>query len=399
MKHIQKIGTLLLALALLVALLPLSQTHAIVYTAVSPTTASLGLQEKLSVDEPGAVSPAVTYTLKLSSPMQIYSDGTVTYGDAAGVTYPLANGTTVATVSFTAGEVMGISSATKAYADDPAFIPALQGMRFDRPGIYYWTIEKQITTLSTSYTNHNRAQSTNTGTALVVRVDDIGGTLTPSVNVVATDVAGTSGKPVGNKITLYEDNYTAKVGNLILKKEVTGNQGAKDQYFKFHIEISGLPALAGYTYTVTTTDGLGIVATPKYGENGGSTYTNPTSFTLDASGAASGDVWLKDQEQIVVEDFPQTGKIKITESENTGYTVTNSYVEGTGTPHPGTGNVVDTTMPSGSNLRVVYKNDKASTVPTGVALESLAPLAGVVVALILAAVLVISRFRRSRDAR
>ena len=396
MKHIQKIGTLLLALALLVALLPLSQTHAIVYTAVSPATTSLGLQEKLSVQETGAASPAVTYTLKLSSAMQIYSGGTVTYGEAAGVTNALANGTTVATVSFTAGEVIGISSATKPYADDTAFIAALQGMSFDRPGIYYWTIEKQITSPSTSYTNHNCSQSANTGTALVVRVDDIGGTLTPSVNVVATDVIGTSGKPVGNKINLYEDNYTAKVGNLFLKKEVTGNQGAKDQYFKFHIEVSGLPGLAGYTYTVTTIEGPGIV-TPKYGENGGSTYTNPTSFTLDSSGAASGDVWLKDQEQIIVENFPQSGKIKITESENTGYTVTNSYDDGT--IHNGTGNVVDTTMPSGSNLRVVYKNDKASTVPTGVALESLAPLAGVVVALILAAVLVISRFRRSRDAR
>lgn len=397
MKHIQKIGTLLLALALLVALLPLSQTHAIVYTPVNPTTTSLGLQEKLSVNETGAASPAVTYTLKLSSAMQIYSGGTVTYGEAAGVTNSLASGTTVATVSFTAGEVIGIGSATKTYTDDAAFIAALQGMRFDRPGIYYWTIEKQITSLSTSYTNHNRSQSVNTGTALVVRVDDIGGTLTPSVNVVATDVAGTTGKPVGNKITLYEDNYTAKVGNLFLKKEVTGNQGAKDQYFKFHIEISGLPGLAGHTYAVKTTDGPGIAATPKYGENSGSTYTNPDSFTLDASGAASGIVWLKDQEQIVVENFPQTGKIKITESENTGYTVTNSYDDGT--IHNGTGNEVDTTMPSGSNLRVVYKNDKASTVPTGVALESLAPLAGVVVALILAAVLVISRFRRSRDAR
>ena len=195
---------------------------------------------------------------------------------------------------------------------------------------------------------------------------------------------------------MYEDNYTAKVGNLILKKEVTGNQGAKDQYFKFHIEVSGLPGLAGYTYTVTTTEGPGIVA-PKYGENGGLTYTNPTSFTLDAFGAASGDVWLKDQEQIVVENFPQNGKIKITESENTGYTVTNSYDDGT--VHNGTGNEVNATMPNGGKLRVVYKNDKASTVPTGVALESLAPLAGVVVALILAAVLVISRFRRSRDAR
>ena len=396
MKHIQKIGTLLLALALLVALLPLSQTHAIVYTAVSPTTTSLGLQEKLSVNETGAASPDVTYTLKLSSAMQIYSDGTVTYGEAAGVTNSLANGTTVATVSFTAGEVIGISSATKAYTDDAAFITALQGMSFDRPGIYYWTIEKQITSLSTSYTNYNRSQSADTGTALVVRVDDIGGTLTPSVNVVSTDVVGPSGKPVGNKITLYEDNYTAKVGNLILKKEVTGNQGAKDQYFKFHIEVSGLPGLAGYTYRVTTTEGPGIVA-PKYGENGGSTYTNPTSFTLDASGAASGDVWLKDQEQIVVENFPQNGKIKITESENTGYTVTYSYDDGT--VHNGTGNEVNATMPNGGNLRVVYKNDKASTVPTGVALESLAPLAGVVVALILAAVLVISRFRRSRDAR
>lgn len=396
MKHIQKIGTLLLALALLVALLPLSQTHAIGYTAVSPTTASLGLQEKLSVNETGAASPDVTYTLKLSSAMQIYSDGTVTYGEAAGVKNSLATGTTVATVSFTAGEVIGISSAAKAYTDDAAFITALHGMSFDRPGIYYWTIEKQITSLSTSYTNHNRSQSGNTGTALVVRVDDIGGTLTPSVNVVATDVVGTSGKPVGNKITLYEDNYTAKVGNLFLKKEVTGNQGAKDQYFKFHIEVSGLPGLAGYTYTVTTTEGPGIV-TPKYGENGGLTYTNPTSFTLDSSGAASGDVWLKDQEQIVVENFPQSGKIKITESENTGYTVTNSYDDGT--VHNGTGNEVNATMPNGGNLRVVYKNDKASTVPTGVALESLAPLAGVVVALILAAVLVISRFRRSRDAR
>ena len=394
MKNVKKLATLLLALALLLVLLPVYQANALTYAPVKTSVTTLGLNEKLEVVENGAVNPAVTYTLKLGSAITAFNDGTETYGDTSEVTNALANGTVIGTVSWAASAIAGIGSDTKPY-DDTAFVALLNNMEFDRPGIYYWTIDKEITSLSTNFTNYNRSQSSSTGTALVVRVDDVSGVLTPSVNMVVLD---SSGKPTGNKETTYEDNYTAKVGNLILKKEITGNQGAKDQYFKFHIEVSGLPGLAGHTYAVTTTNGPGITATPKYGENGDNIYTNPTSFTLDSSGAASGDVWLQDQEEIIVENMPQGATIKITESDNAGYTVTYSYDNGS-TVTNGTGNVVDTTMPSGANLRVVYKNDRASTVPTGVTLETMAPLAGVVVALALGAVLIVSRRRRSSKAR
>lgn len=384
------------ALLAVMMLLPFMNVYAAeAYTPVSLTATSLGLQEKVEVDETGAVNPEVTYTLKIASAMQVYTDGTTVYGEESGVTNPLTNGTTVASVSYEPGDITGISSMTKAYEDDAAFITALQGMTFDRPGIYYWTLDKEMTSLSTSFTNHNRSQASGTGTALVVRVDDIGGVLTPSVSVNVTDVLGTSGKPAGNKTTLYEDHYTAKVGNFILKKEVTGNQGAKDQYFKFHVAISGIPGMAGYSYSILTTDGPGIISTPKYNENNGNTYNNPTSVTIAEDGTASFDVWLKDQETIVVENFPQTGVFNISESENTGYTVTYAYDDGT--QHTGSGNDVQVTMPSGSNLRVVYKNDKASTTPTGILLEVAAPAAGILIAAGLGAIVVATKRKKDEQ--
>ena len=149
--------------------------------------------------------------------------------------------------------------------------------------------------------------------------------------------------------------------------------------------------MAGHEYIINTEYGPGITSTPKYGENGGALYENPTSFTIEADGTASTDVWLKHGEQVYVENFPQTGVIEIVESANTGYTVTTNYNDGS--DHPGSGNTVTATMPSG-NLSVTYKNNRASTVPTGINLQKAAPVAGIVLAVALASVLLIGRKRR-----
>jgi len=376
------------------------------YDEVSPkvTAEGLKIEEKLTVIERNATNPQVTYTLTLGAG-KVYKEGNKTYGDIDEVgNIDGVNGKALASVMFNAGVVKGLGDETKVYNIDNEIITAIKALTFDRPGIYYWPITKTVADSSgnanADIPNNNKSQVSSNGTALVIRVDENSGALLDPV--VSINVLDADGKPTGNKDALYEDTFTRAPGSLTVKNEVTGNQGSKDQYFMYEIEITGMNLYPGAKLTPIGANSVNS-AKAKYGEGfdtGG--YNNLADVTVDKDGKAVITVWLKDQEMIEIPGIPQTAnvKYKITESKNNGYDVTNTYTDPKDSSKTvsGTGNVVGSDPvklnPVGSE--VIFKNDKATSVPTGV-ITAVAPAFAVIAIGGIGAGVVLAGKRRDKE--
>ena len=409
MKNLKKVSVfLLVVLMLAVSVVPTFAANR--YTAVAVSSmnggagiTTLGLQEKVEVTEASAVLPNVTYSLKINSDITAYTNGGVTYGNTASVSSPLTNGTAIASVTYTAGSVTSTSpdaEKIKDYVYAPGFLTALNAMSFTEPGIYFWKIDKAITCADARMTNNNRSSVAPDGTSLLVFVNDVSGVL--KVTNVAVAVLDSAGLPNGSKATLYEDNFPASPGTLSLKKEVTGNQGAKDQYFKFTVELKGMASIAGHALELDVTNGNGVAseAVTKYGETfTPGTTTNVQTVTVAADGTATATFWLKDQEVIRIKGLPTLAGVqyKITEDAATkvGYATTFA-ITGPATPVSGTADTTDwqnlTITASGD--RVVFRNDKATSTPTGVLLQAGAPLAGLLLAGALFTVVLVTKRKK-----
>lgn len=390
MKKTKQLLAFLLVAILIATLTPLALGAT--YTTVSPSVSgTLGLKEELEVTQTGAQNPAVTYTLTLGT-ITAYSSGGITYGDTAKVTNTAnVNGKVLGTVSFATGEVTGVKTVSKDYNVTSTMIDAINDLVFDRPGIYYWPITKTYDTADTKLTNHNRSASSNNGTALLIRVDDVSGTLETTVGINVLE----SGIPGSNKNPVYKDNYPAIPGTLTLEKNVTGNQGAKDQYFKFTVTLTGMTSHAGGKITVAAHNSV-LTSTMKYGEDITGNSNGVTELTIDANGKAEGIFWLKDDELVTLSNIPigsTDTQWQIKEEANDGYTVRyTTQIGSVGTTEDSSDTGVNP-LSKTDTTRIVFRNDKASTVPTGIILQVAAPVAGIVLALALLAVVMLSKKR------
>lgn len=373
------------------------------YAKVSPkvTAEGLKIEEKLTVVEVNATNPKVTYTLTLGTGV-VYDDGSKTYGDISEVGETAGvNGKVLASVEFSSGDVTGLGDKTKGYTISNEIITAINALTFDRPGIYYWPITKTVADSSgnpnADIPNNNKSQVSSNGTALVIRVDENSGALLDPV--VSINVLDADRKPTGNKDALYEDTFTRAPGSLTVKNEVTGNQGSKDQYFKYEIEITGMDLYPGAKLTPIGSNSVKD-AKAKYGEEFGSGFNNLEVVTVGDDGTAKITVWLKDQEMIEIPGIPQTAnvKYKITESKNNGYDVTNTHTDPTDSSKtvPGTGSVVDPVELNPTGSEVIFKNDKATSVPTGV-ITAIAPAFAVIAIGGIGAGVVLAGKRRDKE--
>ena len=579
MKHAKRMTAVLLALLLLAALaVPgMADPLPVTYTEVHFELDSLGLSETLTAKYKDYKNPAVTYTLTLgemkvfnSYDYYVYSDN---YGIATGKQYAPSvatitaatalNGRTLATATFEANEVPyeessgTIMSKTVSYSPAAGILDAINGLRFDRPCIVYWPVEKGITCASSDLTNfnHNRATDGTTQTVMILRVDDDdSGELKPTLSFAAPQEINPTtlmallkekhaasgdatlsfeewveewveecgyadldecfedctknydpfmeyfgpgyGEELSNptinyanfpyifkaddsKVTGFQDEYPA-TNSLKVEKCVTGNQGKKDQYFKFTVVLGGtsddnldgeLPEIASQLKYAT--DNSVHTATPKYGERfvtyddanppvitsrydnehptvrikkSGDTY-GPGDLFYDEDPDEGGyppdwirlndwieiDFWLKHGESFEIKNIPANVEFfaaferpsvegdmlnNIGADPNyhfDGYTVTTLYsrteTEG---PIPElddtyereyhgsiTQGAVDLTWsgqqsfsPYTSDDKVTFTNSKDTSTPTGLSLQTAAPIAGAVIALGLGAVLLLSRRRR-----
>ena len=231
----------------------------------------------------------------------------------------------------------------------------------------------------------------------MIRVDDNSGVLTaPAVSINVLDA---NGKPTGNKDATYEDTFTNAPGALIVKNEVTGNQGARDQYFKYEIELTGMGLYAGQTITPIG-DNTVKGTTPKYGEGYDSAVDNLTGVRIGDDGTATFTVWLKEGEEIEIPNIPQSANVKytITESKHDGYDVSTSHTDPTDSTKTiaGSSDTVQNVNLNPSGSGVVFKNDKQTAVPTGV-IMAVAPAFAIIAIGGIGAGIVFAGKRRDED--
>lgn len=164
----------------------------------------------------------------------------------------------------------------------------------------------------------------------------------------------------------FTNDYFTK--DLEIKKEVSGNQGSKDKYFEFTVNLSG--AVAGTVYDVSlaadssdyTSDGD---ADATSGSNSAtiaanSGKTNPTSITIGPEGTASAKFYLQHGQKVVIRGL----------TAGTSYAVSENAEDYKSTPiGTPTGTVTATAAtqnPGVADIQTGFTNTRDGAIPTGV---------------------------------
>ncbi len=269
--------------------------------------------------------------------------------------------------STTPGTPSNTEDSTQKYATKSVTVN-LQGVTFNKPGIYRYVITETATSQD-GITN-----DTNTTRTLDVHVAYAAGSET---ELKVTSYALHPSDDSSKKANGFTNTYTTH--NLTLKKQVEGNQGDRNKYFKFTVSITN--AVAGTKYDV---------ACPSADNDS----RNEDKLTVGDDGTVTATYYLKDDQSITIKGLTGGTHYAITEESysSDGYTTANT-VDGTASLQGGT--TGDETMGIDSH-EVVFTNHKEGIVPTGILIET-GPyiLMGAVVIIGLVALLATSR-RRSR---
>lgn len=227
----------------------------------------------------------------------------------------------------------------------------LTGVTFTEPGVYRYIITE----------TNNQLQGI-TYDSVTTRTLDVYVEDNSTEREIALKVAGyvlhkgieapkADGTDPTEKNSGFENTYETK--NLTFSKTVAGNQGSKDKYFEFTLNISN--AVKGTEYTVNID---GAEASPtKTAATKYDSMTNPTKITVGEDGTVTQKFYLKHNQQIVVEGL----------AVGTGYEVTEvaeDYTsEVTGEAKSGQGGIT-------ADVTAAFTNTRDGVVPTGVILDS-----------------------------
>lgn len=262
---------------------------------------------------------------------------------------------------------------------------------FSEPGVYRYKVtenntdEKGITKDSTPRFLDVYVESGDTGTLSIK-----GYVFHTASETQKKDGTNPAGKNKG-----FTNTYTTQ--DLTLTKTVTGNQGFRDQYFKFHVDITDLDGGArlfltdkdgnkpykstdtvAYAYnkdTGTRTTGQNrFVATEGNGSfadvsapDGADADMSGLALTANSSGNASFDVYLKNGESLKINGLTEGAKYTVTETSedySASATKNNQAIDLT---HNGTDHTDATaTQTLAGDETVVFTNDREGTLPTGI---------------------------------
>lgn len=285
----------------------------------------------------------------------------------------------------------------------------LSGVTFTEPGVYRYIITESTTTGSGIIDGYEGEGNTPVVTrTLDVYVKDntdtdgkklaIEGyvlykdTVTGAPNAEATDDGETpngaevEGAVKSNSITNYYGTYSITFG-----KEVTGNQGSKDKYFEFTVELSN--AAAGTVYTVDRTK-----ADAKSGTNSATIAANQEkdnveSFTVAADKTSvTQKFYLQDGQYLTILGLAEGTHYNITENAE-DYTSTEGITEANNAAEVAYTDDVEGNIEA-ADIKTGYTNDRSGTIPTGVILSIAGPA---VVALAVIGGIIFMVFKRKKD--
>ena len=180
------------------------------------------------------------------------------------------------------------------------------GVTFSEPGVYRWVItEEAVTALGIS----NDAE---TQRHLDVYVIDQEGSLTVQGYVLHKDdsftpiTEGSAEEPAQGKNFGFINEYTTH--DLTISKTVTGNQGSRDQYFRFTVKIeSGTP---GTVFDVDLSQADAVTGVNPYSPEA---HENPASLTAGEDGSVEAVFWMQHGQSITILGLPEGASYTINE--------------------------------------------------------------------------------------
>ncbi|MCR5291581.1 MAG: hypothetical protein K6E28_01675 [Eubacterium sp.] len=320
---------------------------------------------------PGTAIPAETGLMEVKAgPTAIYNE--VTYPKIADVIYA-ANETKDNPVN---------PDATKGSSLTKPSIIDFSHVEFTEPGVYRYVITESS---ATGYDNIGVGLDEYNQRILDVYIKDVNGTLQLDGSVMtkikSTDTAtapAIAGGTLSNKSSSFINEYPTNI--LKITKTVAGNQGSKDEYFKFTIKLENTTGvtidenlkfgITGQTAAPTKTAATPYEASDMATANGVTTLTG-------AQLKAGYSIYLQHGDDVTISGLVKNCKFNISEESN-HYSVTTVLKQEGESDVNGDSHIVSEILDN--STIVEYTNTKTGTIPTGVIVSA----TGLIIAAIIA---------------
>lgn len=194
------------------------------------------------------------------------------------------------------------------------------------------------------------------------------GKLVVSSYVMHDDENATQKLKGDNKDTNFEHLLTTS--DVTLSKKVTGNQGSRDEYFKFTVNIKGADKGTKFIVDLSNAD----VTTKANGVNT-ETHVNPSLLTAGEDGTLTQDFWIQNGQSIKIQGLGGSTGYTVTEAENaykTNVAVTGDTTNAAENDIAAVAGKAVTDKAVSKDTTVAYTNNKKGSVPTGIVM----PIAG-----------------------
>ena len=280
---------------------------------------------------------------------------------------------TIADITFAAGDA---KTATDGTAIKKTGTVDFSGVTYKEPGVYRYVVKE--TGEAQGVTHEDNAKPTHKAEdrtkALDVYVTDDGtGKLVVSGYVMHDDEKAKAAqldetKRLDDKDTNFEHLLTTS--DVVLSKKVTGNQGSRDEYFKFTVNIKGADKGTQYIVDLSNAD-----ATTKANGVNTETHVNKSLLTAGADGTLKEDFWIQNGQSIKIQGLGGSTGYTVTEADNaykTNIAVTGDATNDAENDIAAVATKAVTDKAVTKDTTVAYTNDKSGAVPTGIIM----PIAG-----------------------
>ena len=127
---------------------------------------------------------------------------------------------------------------------------------------------------------------------------------------IAACTSETSADPLADKSDGFVNEFDSQ--NLTFGKEVEGNQGSKDKYFEFTLNITNASPNMTYAVDLSQAEATSGSNSATIADNAGK--TNPATITVDENGAAEVKYYLQDGQYVTVKGLPKDATYALTEN-------------------------------------------------------------------------------------
>ena len=250
------------------------------------------------------------------------------------------------------------------------------GVTYKEPGVYRYVVTETGEAQGVTHEDKAHKQEDRVKALDVYVTDDGTGKLVVSGYVMHDNEGAKAAqldatKKLDDKDTNFEHLLTTS--DVVLSKKVTGNQGSRDEYFKFTVNIKGADKGTQYIVNLGNAD----ATTTKNGVNT-ETHVNPALLTAGEDGTLTQDFWIQNGQSIKIQGLGAKTGYTVTEAENaykTNIDVTGDATNAAENDIKAVAGKVVTDKAVTEDTTVAYTNDKSGAVPTGLIMSIGGPAA------------------------